>query len=177
MRLINNCFRHPMHSPLRCRVHYSFQQRTTQCTSEPAYLDLSPIRHRIHDSVAAYLRHVLPDGHIVHDYRDERDRDSREGVDDGQKGEHIRPPLGFPDLLIYVDGTGYCIFVRRKGECFSPIENEVQHQLHSQGIPFAVCQSLDDVRETLAAWGVRTKKKQPNNYRRLQRQIVVGDVV
>lgn len=120
---------------------------------------MKPTEQQIHTSIVSYLRRVLPDGYILHHSRNEGNRGGLKGAIDGQRGKQMGVLPGFPDLLLYVDGKGYCIEVKREGQYLTAIQREVQKQLALQGIEYAVCRSVDDVRETLAVWRVRTKEK------------------
>lgn len=66
---------------------------------------------------------------------------------------------GWPDLLIYVDGSGYCIEVKRPGEGLSPIQKTVAALLSRHSIPHAVCRSVEDARAQLRDWGIRTTER------------------
>lgn len=113
---------------------------------------------QIHKAIVAYLRAVLPSDHILMHARNEGNRGGRKGIIDGVRGKEMAVQPGWPDLLIYVDGQGYCIEVKRPGEYLRPLQKEMAHQLDRQGIPNAVCRSVDDARDTLALWGIRTKE-------------------
>lgn len=113
----------------------------------------------IHKAIVAYLRAVLPSDHILMHARNEGNRGGRKGIIDGARGKAMAVQPGWPDLLIYVDGRGYAIEVKRPGEYLRPIQKEMARQLDHQGIPNAVCRSVNDARDTLALWGIRTKEK------------------
>lgn len=114
---------------------------------------------QIHKAIVAYLRRVLPADHILMHARNEGNRGGRKGIIDGRRGKEMGVQPGWPDLLIYVDGKGYAIEVKQPGKYLSPFQREVAKQLGVQGIPHAVCRSVDDARNVLAAWGVRTREK------------------
>lgn len=113
---------------------------------------------QIHKAIVTYLRAVLPADHILMHARNEGNRGGRKGVIDGARGKEMAVQPGWPDLLLYVDAQGYAIEVKRKGGHLSPIQKEISLQLKRHGIPHAVCRSIDDARDTLAMWGVRTKE-------------------
>lgn len=112
----------------------------------------------IHAQIVAWLRLVLPSDAIIHHSRNEGNRGGFRGARDGARGRAMGVMPGFPDLLIYVGGRGYCIEVKRPGEYQSPIQKLVEKQLTAQGIPYAVCRSVDDARSVLASWGVPTRE-------------------
>lgn len=114
---------------------------------------------QIHKAIVAYLRAVLPVDHLLVHARNEGNRGGRKGYIDGARGKAMAVLPGWPDLLLYVDGRGYAIEVKRPRQYLSPIQRDVARRLAAQGIPHAVCRSVDDAREALAAWGVRTKER------------------
>lgn len=122
----------------------------------------APIRNltedEIHKGIVAWLRAVLPADAIIHHPRNEGNRGGRAGLMDGVRGQAMGVMPGFPDLLIYVDGRGYCIEVKRPGAYQTQIQRLVQQKLDAQGIPYAVCRSVNDARDTLASWGVATRE-------------------
>lgn len=113
----------------------------------------------IHIALVSYLRSVLPDGHLLVHARNEGNRGGKQGMMDGTRGKAMGVLPGWPDLLLYVGGEGYAIEVKRPGENLSPIQELVAEQLARQGIPHAVCRSIDDARHALASWGIKTKEK------------------
>lgn len=61
---------------------------------------------------------------------------------------------GYPDLIVYgPDGRVGHIEVKLEGEQLEPKQVEVHGWLTAWGQKVAVCRSLEDVGETLAAWG------------------------
>lgn len=62
--------------------------------------------------------------------------------------------VGFPDLLVYGEGRkiGH-IEVKTKGGKQSDTQVECERWLKAMGHDYAVCRSLEDVRETLGEWG------------------------
>ena len=114
---------------------------------------------KIHEDIVRYLRAVLPPDHILMHARNEGNRGGRQGVIDGARGVAMAVMPGWPDLLIYVDAKGYAIEVKKPGEYLKPIQKAVAAQLARQGIPHAVCRSVDDARALLANWGIRNRDK------------------
>jgi hypothetical protein len=113
----------------------------------------------IHKEIVAELRRVLPDDSIIMHARNEGNRGGRFGQIDGARGKAMAVKPGWPDLLIYVDGSGYCIEVKRPGEYLSPIQKTVADQLARHSIPMAVCRSVGDARDVLRRWGIRTTER------------------
>lgn len=111
----------------------------------------------IQRSIIAYLRRVLPTA-IIHHSPNEGVRGGKAGSFDGGKRKASGVLPGFPDVLIFWQGRGYCIEVKAEGGYLSPVQKTVRDLLAAQGIPYAVCRSIDDVRETLAAWEIQTKE-------------------
>lgn len=60
---------------------------------------------------------------------------------------------GFPDLIVFDKGRIGFIEVKCEGEYASDTQMEVEHRLSSLGFRYAVCRSVLDIDETLAAWG------------------------
>lgn len=62
---------------------------------------------------------------------------------------------GYPDLIVYgPDGFIGHIEVKLEGEKLEPKQVEVHAWLTEWGQSVAVCRSLEDVRDTLAEWGL-----------------------
>lgn len=112
----------------------------------------------IHVAIVDYLRTVLPADAIIMHARNEGNRGGRKGQIDGSRGKAMAVMPGWPDLLIYVGGQGYAIEVKRPGEYLTQVQKRVAAQLALHGIPHIVCRSIDDAREALRQWGVRTKE-------------------
>ena len=113
----------------------------------------------IHKAIVHYLRRVLPKNAIIHHSRNEGNRGGMRGVRDGARGKAMGIKPGFPDLLIFTGGVGYCVEVKAEGGKMSTAQRAVRAELEKQEIPYAVCRSVEDMRETLAEWGVRTSEK------------------
>ncbi|MFE3839391.1 VRR-NUC domain-containing protein [Pseudogemmobacter sonorensis] len=114
---------------------------------------------QIHIEIVAELRRILPEGHMLMHVRNEGNRGGRAGQIDGARGQAMAVKPGFPDLLIYVDGSGYCIEVKRPGQGLSKIQQLVAEELARQSIPLAVCRSVDDARSALRKWGIRITER------------------
>ena len=123
-------------------------------------LDLTPRKNRdtespIQAAIVVYLRRVLPDA-IVHHSPNEGVRGGKGGLIDGHKRKASGVLPGFPDILIFVGGSGYCLEVKSATGKLSTIQRAVQGQILRQGIPYAVVRSIDDARDVLALWGIKT---------------------
>lgn len=70
---------------------------------------------------------------------------------------------GFPDLLVYGPQSrmGH-IEVKCEGQYQQPTQKAVQAWLTDWGHLYAVCRSIEDVEETLAAWGWITPLRAPD---------------
>lgn len=112
----------------------------------------------IHRSIIHYLRSTLPPSAIIHHSPNEGVRGGARGKLDGIKRKAMGVQAGFPDILIFSDGKGYCLEVKAEGGRLSPLQKIVKQNLEEQGIPYAVVRSIQDVRESLAEWGVRSKE-------------------
>lgn len=64
---------------------------------------------------------------------------------------------GFPDLLLTGAFHGF-LEVKREGSYLRPEQKAWRDWCAEQQIPFAVVRSIEDVRETLEAWGIRTRE-------------------
>lgn len=111
----------------------------------------------IHTAIISYLRIVLPSDAIVHHSANEGNRGGKRGAIDGARRKAMGVMPGFPDILVYTGGRGFCFEVKAEGAYQSDIQKAVQAQLEAQGIPYAVVRSIDDVREKLAGFGVTTR--------------------
>lgn len=112
----------------------------------------------IHRSIIHYLRSTLPPSAIIHHSPNEGVRGGARGKLDGIKRKAMGVQAGFPDILIFSDGKGYCLEVKAEGGRLSPLQKLVKQNLEEQGIPYAVVRSIQDVRESLDEWGVRSKE-------------------
>ena len=66
---------------------------------------------------------------------------------------------GVPDVCIVRQGGSVAfIEVKKEGGYLSPTQREFRDWCGANGVPFAVCRSVDDVRETLRDWNVQTRE-------------------
>lgn len=111
----------------------------------------------IQKDIVKELRAIFPADHILSHARNEGNRGGMKGIIDGKRGEAMGVKPGFPDLLIFADGQGYCIEVKRPGEKLSKVQELVKAELARQSIPFAVCHSASEARATVEQWGIRLR--------------------
>lgn len=111
----------------------------------------------IQRAIITYLRRVLP-GAIIHHSANELNMRGAEAARTIAKAKSAGMLPGFPDILIFYRGQGYCIEVKAEGGRLSATQKDVRDRLLAQGIPWAVCRSIDDAREKLALWGVETNE-------------------
>jgi hypothetical protein len=107
--------------------------------------------HSIQASIVKFLDHALPKSiRCVAVSNNPRSK-----VAGGrEKARGMRK--GFPDLLLTGAFHGL-LEVKREGSYLRPEQKEWRDWAASQGVPFAVVRSIDDVQETLTAWGVFRK--------------------
>lgn len=108
--------------------------------------------HSIQVAIVGYLDRVLPASiRVVAVSNNPRSRIT--GALEKARGMR----KGFPDLLLTGAFHGL-LEVKREGEYLRPEQREWKDWLASQQVPIAVVRSIDDVRETLAAWGVNVRE-------------------
>jgi hypothetical protein len=66
---------------------------------------------------------------------------------------------GFPDLFLTGAFHGM-IEVKREGSYLRPEQKQWRDWCAENQVPYAVCRSIDDVRETLIGWGVLRGEQQ-----------------
>lgn len=114
---------------------------------------------QIHIEIVRELTRILPDDAMIIHARNEGNRGGAKGAIDGARGKAMGVKPGFPDLLLYVDGSGYCIEVKRPGEGLSEIQKLVAQELARHSIPHVVCRSVEDARSAVARWGIKTTER------------------
>ncbi len=112
----------------------------------------------IHRSIIHFLRSVLPPSALIHHSPNEGVRGGARGKLDGVKRKAMGVQPGFPDILIFADGQGYCLEVKAPGGSLSPLQKQVKKNLEDQGIPYAVVRSVDEVRSFVAEFGIKTRE-------------------
>lgn len=113
----------------------------------------------IQRAVLAYLRAVLPSGSLVFHPANENRRRGTEGKHDRMisAGKGVMP--GVPDLICLLDG-GVTLFFEVKAPkgAVSDAQRDFLGRVRAMGFRNAVVRSVDDTRDALAAWGVRTRE-------------------
>jgi hypothetical protein len=114
----------------------------------------------IQKSIVKYLRQVLPSKCIVHHSANEGVRGGKRGLIDGVRKKEMGQYAGFPDLLVlpYANIGALFFEVKAEGKYASEKQKEVHEQMRDLGYRVAVVRSVDDVRESLAEWGVGTQE-------------------
>lgn len=108
--------------------------------------------HQIQKSIVAYLDQVLPSTiRVVAVSNNPRSRIT--GAMEKARGMK----RGFPDLILTGAFHGL-LEVKKEGSYLRPEQREWKDWLSSQQVPVAVVRSIEDVRETLAAWGVNVRE-------------------
>lgn len=108
--------------------------------------------HQIQVAIIAYLDRVLP--------RTVRavavSNNPRSAITGAlEKARGMRK--GFPDILLTGSFHGL-LEVKQEGSYLRPEQKEWRDFLAAQQVPVAVVRSIDDVRETLSAWGVHLRE-------------------
>lgn len=71
------------------------------------------------------------------------------------QGMGLKP--GVPDLMFIFASRTYFIEVKAEGGRLSTCQRECHEDLFEAGACVATCRSIDDVRETFATWGFKTR--------------------
>jgi hypothetical protein len=78
---------------------------------------------------------------------------------------------GVPDILIVHRGRAWWIELKSVKGSVSAVQNSVHGALSDAGCDVKVCRTLDDVRASLALWGIPTREMKPST-ERIRRGIV-----
>lgn len=105
-------------------------------------------------SVVHLLRMVLPRSSIIHHSRNEGNRGGKRGIIDGQRAKAMGQFAGFADLILIHGGQVYFIELKTKGGRMASSQRNFRTLVEDQGLPYALCRSVDEVRAVLADWGV-----------------------
>lgn len=108
--------------------------------------------HEIQCAIVQYLERVLPTTIRVVAVSN-NPRNAITGFKEKRRGMK----RGFPDLILTGAFHGL-LEVKKEGGRLKIEQREWADWLSSQQVPIAVVRSIDDVRETLAAWGVNVKE-------------------
>lgn len=116
----------------------------------------------IQEAIVQYLESVMPDA-LVHHCRNEI---SKRGSGKGwvkntiafelAKAKRRGVKAGFPDIIVLPYATVGALFfeVKAEGNYADKKQKEMHALLERLGYRVAVVRSIDDVRESLASWGV-----------------------
>lgn len=69
---------------------------------------------------------------------------------------------GWPDLMLIHRATPYFIELKAEKGVLSAAQKAVHEQIALAGGVVAVCRSIDQVRSTLALWGIPTREEKPS---------------
>jgi hypothetical protein len=108
--------------------------------------------HEIQTSIIAYLDRVLPTS-IKAVGVSNNPRSKIAGAKEKARGMR----KGFPDILLTGVFHGL-LEVKKEGGYLKPEQKEWRDFCASNLVPYAVVRSIDDVRETLASWGIKTRE-------------------
>lgn len=113
----------------------------------------------IHRAIVAYLRLALPDA-MAHHSAGEGVRGGKRGHLDGARRKAMGQVAGWPDIEVILPAhIGPVWFeVKAEGGYASPEQKAVHERLRALGYRVAIVRSIDDVRESLASWGVWTRE-------------------
>lgn len=117
----------------------------------------SPIQIAIVD----YLRSILPTGCIVHHCRGEINKSGPQFMRELAKAKRKGALPGFPDLIILTYVGTLFFEVKAEGNYADKSQRSMHEKLRQLGYRVAVVRSIDDVRESLAEWGVGTMERIP----------------
>jgi hypothetical protein len=79
------------------------------------------------------------------------------GFHRGQRWKAKGAKKGVPDIFILDNGFAHFIELKAEGGRVSPEQIQCQGAIRIAHGKCAVCRSVDDVAETLAEWGIRTR--------------------
>jgi hypothetical protein len=108
----------------------------------------------IHRAIIRYLRAQLPVGAIIHHSPNEGVRGGRAGAIDGKRRKEMGQLAGFPDIFIMLGDRCFFVEVKAEGNGLTKDQRAFRDHCKAQGVPFAVCRSIDDAAETLREWGL-----------------------
>jgi hypothetical protein len=114
------------------------------------------IEEKLQIAVVEYMRIVLdPKRYKVVSIRNEGKRSAREGA--LAKAMGLEP--GITDLVIIGPlGASWWIEMKTESGKLSDEQAEIRAWMAANGVPHALCRSIDDVRVALAAWNIPTRE-------------------
>lgn len=113
----------------------------------------------IHRAIYGWLVFVLPSRALVHHSPNEVDLSGADIAKAIAKARRLGTIKGWPDLEIVLDGKIYVMEVKSEGCDLTGDQPKVRERFEENGVPYAVCRSIDDARDALRAWGLETREK------------------
>lgn len=107
----------------------------------------------VHRSILAYLRHVFPRA-LIHHSPNGSSLKGPEVARQIAKAKSLGMVKGFPDLVVFHDGTALFFEVKARSGTVQPEQKDVLAQLAALGFRTAIVRSIDDVAECLEHWGL-----------------------
>jgi hypothetical protein len=113
----------------------------------------------IHRAVLHYLQTVLPDATVTH-VSNEVSASGPQIARAIAKAKHLGMTVGFPDLMVLFGTAQAPIFfeVKAKNGRLSPEQLAFHRWLSAAGYRVAVVRSVDETRDALALFGVKTRE-------------------
>jgi len=108
--------------------------------------------HEIQASIITHLDRVLPKS-IRAVGVSNNPRSAIAGAKEKARGMR----KGFPDILLTGAFHGL-LEVKKEGGRLKPEQKEWRDWCAENLVPYAIVRSIDDVRETLASWGIKTRE-------------------
>ena len=115
---------------------------------------------KIQLDILQYLRTVLPRA-VIHHSPNEFGMAGDGIARQIAKARRMGTVKGWPDLEVFINGRGLFFEVKAEGGRLTQEQRQVGDELLEAGFNWAVVRSIDDVRDRLAGWGVRTIESQP----------------
>lgn len=111
---------------------------------------------RLHMAILAYLQAVLP-REAAETLSHVPNGENRSAIT-GAKLKRMGARPGVEDLQFIHAGRLHAVEVKPEGAYQSPSQKARQAALIAAGAVYQVCRSLDDVTDTLLAWGIPTRE-------------------
>lgn len=112
--------------------------------------------------IVKFLRKAMPFA-IVHHAKGEINKSGASIMREQAKAKANGALAGFPDLLVLPYASVGVLFfeVKAEGGYASKTQKEMHERLHNLGYRVAIVRSVQDVRESLAEWGVGWTEELP----------------
>lgn len=108
----------------------------------------------IHKAIYQLLCAKLPKTAIIHHSPNEGNRGGRKGAIDGARRKAMGVLPGFFDFIVIVGQSTYFIEVKASGGSLHKSQREFRDKLDYNGVPWAVCRSVDDAEAFLQQEGL-----------------------